>query len=73
MFNLLSLITGIAALCGAMLGFVPLLGWMNWAVIPLALLGAGFGILSRSDSGRRLNGLVLVVAIIRLIIGHGIF
>jgi hypothetical protein len=73
MFNLLSVIVGLVALAGAIVGFFPILGWLNWAVIPLALLGAGFGILSRSDTGRRLNVFVLVVAIIRLIIGHGIF
>jgi len=73
MFNLLSLIFGVIALLGAILGFLPLLGWVNWGVIPLALLGAGFGILSRSDTGRRLNYFVLVVGIIRLILGHGIF
>ena len=73
MFNLLSVIFGIVALLGAIIAFFPILGWLNWAVIPLAMMGAGFGILSRSDSGRRLNTFVLVVAIIRLIIGHGIF
>jgi len=73
MFNLLSVLIGLVALVGAIIGFFPILGWINWAVIPIALLGVGFGILSRSDTGRRLNGFVLVVAIIRLIIGHGIF
>lgn len=73
MFNLVSVIIGIVALLGAMLAFFPLLGWINWAVVPLALMGGGFGILSRSDTGRRLNGFVLLVAIVRLVIGHGIF
>ena len=73
MFNLVSLIIGFVALGGAMLGFIPFLGWMNWAVVPLALMGAGFGILSQRDSGRRLNSFVLIVGIARLIIGGGIF
>lgn len=46
---------------------------MNWAIVPLALMGAGFGILSKADSGRRLNTFVLVVGIVRLIIGGGLF
>jgi len=73
MFNLVSLIIGFIALGGAILGFFPFFGWMNWAVVPIALMGAAFGILSRADSGRRLNSFVLVVGIVRLIIGGGIF
>lgn len=73
MFNMVSIIIGIVALLGAILGFFPFLGWMNWAVVPLALMGAGFGILSRSDGGRRLNSFVLVVGIVRLIMGGGLF
>ncbi len=73
MFNLVSLIIGFIALGGAMLGFFPMLGWINWAVVPLALMGAAFGILSHRDSGRRLNSFVLVVGIVRLVIGGGLF
>lgn len=73
MFNLISLIIGFLALGGAILSFFPFLGWMNWAVVPLALMGAGFGILSKADSGRRLNSFVLIVGIVRLIMGGGIF
>ena len=73
MLNLFSLIIGVTALCGAILGFFPFLGWMNWAVVPLALLGAGLGIVSRGDSGRRLNLFVLIVGIVRLFIGGGLF
>lgn len=73
MFNMVSLIIGFVALFGAMLGFFPFLGWVNWAIVPLALMGAGFGILSQRDSGRRLNSFVLVVGIVRLIMGGGIF
>lgn len=73
MFNLVSVTIGIVALIGAMVGFFPLLGWMNWVIVPIALMGAAFGIMSRSDVGRRLNIFVLLVAIVRLVIGGGIF
>jgi len=72
MFNLLSIVIGFAALGGAVVGFFPLLGWLNWAVVPLALVGVAFGIVSRRDGGRRLNMFVLVVAVVRLIIGGGL-
>ena len=72
MFNLVSLIIGFVALSGAMLGFFPFLGWINWAVVPLALIGAGFGMASKHASGRRLNVFVIVVGIVRLVIGGGL-
>jgi len=73
MFNLLSLIFGIIALVGSMVGFFPLLGWMNWVVVPIALIGAGFGIISRSNNGMQLNFFVLLISIVRLVIGGGFF
>ena len=72
MLNLVSIVIGVVALLFAIPGFIPLLGWMNWFIVPLALVGAGIGALSRSNSGRNLNLIVLVVAIVRLSIGGGI-
>jgi hypothetical protein len=72
MFNVLSLIVGVVALLLAVVGFLPLLGWMNWFVIPLAIVGAGIGVVSKSDAGRNLNLFVIVVGVVRLIIGGGI-
>lgn len=73
MFNLVSLIIGAVALIAALVAFVPLLGWANWLIIPLAILGAVIGMISRSSAGRNLNLFVIVVAVLRLILGHGIF
>ena len=42
MFNLVSLVIGFIALGGAILGFFPFFGWLNWAVVPVALMGAAF-------------------------------
>jgi hypothetical protein len=72
MFNLVSIIIGIVALVCAAIAFLPLLGWANWLVIPLAAIGAGVGMLGTGKSGRNLNLFVIVVAIIRLSIGGGI-
>ena len=54
------------------IGLIPMLGMLNWVVIPLALLGVIFGIFSKNTGGLTLNGIVLIVAIIRLIAGGGI-
>ena len=72
MFNLVSLIIGVVALLFALIAFIPLLGWANWLIIPLAIIGAGIGMISRGSAGRNLNLFVIVIAVIRLILGHGI-
>ena len=71
MFNVVSLIIGAVALICAVVAFLPLLGWLNWLIIPLAVIGAGVGMLSRGKAGRNLNLFVIVVGVIRLIIGGG--
>lgn len=73
MLNIVSILIGLVALLFAIPGIIPLLGWINWLVLPVALLGAGIGALSRHDAGRNLNILVLIVGVIRLSLGGGIF
>ena len=72
MLNIASLIVGLVALVLAVIAFLPLLGWANWFIIPLALIGAALGMASRSTSGRNLNLFVVVVGIVRLMLGGGI-
>ena len=72
MLNLASLIIGIVALVLAVIAFLPLLGWANWLIIPLALIGAAVGMASKSNAGRNLNLFVIVVGVVRLIIGGGL-
>ena len=72
MFNIVSLIIGVLALVLAVIAFIPLLGWANWLIIPLAVIGAGVGLVSRSTAGRNLNLFVIVIGVIRLMIGGGI-
>ena len=71
--NTLSVIIGIIALIGALVGFIPLLGWFNWLVIPLAVVGLVIGFLSDGTSGRNINLVVVLLAAFRLTIGFGIF
>lgn len=72
MFNIASLIIGVVALVCALIAFLPLLGWLNWLIIPLAIVGAAVGVLSRSNGGRNLNLLVIVIGVVRLMLGGGI-
>jgi len=72
MFNLASLIIGFIALLCALVAFLPLLGWLNWLIIPLAIIGAVVGLLSRGTAGRNLNLLVILIGFFRLMLGGGI-
>lgn len=73
MFNLVSLLIGAVAFICALVAFLPLLGWVNWLIIPLAVLGAGVGMISGSTTGRNLNLFVIVIGVLRLMLGGGIF
>jgi hypothetical protein len=70
--NVMSVIIGLIALIIALVGFIPLLGWLNWFVIPGAVVGLVLGLMSKQTSGRNINLVVLTLAIIRLALGGGI-
>ena len=72
MFNLVSLIIGFVALVCAWIAFIPLLGWANWLIIPLAIIGAVIGMISRGTAGRNLNIFVIIIGVVRLMLGGGI-
>lgn len=73
MLNILSIVIGVVALVLAIPSAFPFLGWGNWIVLPIAMLGAGIGALSSSNGGRNFCLIVLVIAVIRLSLGGGIF
>ena len=70
--NVISVIIGLVALIIALVGFIPLLGWLNWFVIPGAVVGLVVGLMSNKTSGRNINIVVLALAIVRLALGGGI-
>ena len=72
MLNFVSLVIGVIALICAAVAFIPLLGWVNWFIIPLAIIGAGVGQASQGNAGRNLNLLVIVIGVVRLMLGGGL-
>ncbi|WP_309610827.1 hypothetical protein [Sphingomonas sp.] len=72
MLNIVSLIIGLVAFLFALVAFIPLLGWANWLIIPLAIVGAVIGSIGAAKSGRNLNLIVIVVGVLRLMLGGGI-
>ena len=73
MLNLVSIIIGVVAFLLAIVAFLPLLGWANWLIVPLAIIGAAVGMASKSTAGRNLNLLVILIGVLRLSLGGGIF
>ena len=80
--GMISVLWGIFAMLWMLLALVPLLGWGNWFLIPFAAVGAIIAALGmvfsasggngRAKAGLILNGLVIVVAVVRLHLGGGV-
>lgn len=72
MLNILSIIIGLGALLLLVPAFLPLLGWANWVIIPIAVIGLALGAMSSSNAGRNLNIVVVVIGALRLMLGGGL-
>ena len=72
MLNLVSILIGIVALLLAIPSTIPLLGWGNWFVLPIAIVGIGLGALSSKNTGRNFCLIVFAIAVVRLMLGGGI-
>lgn len=72
MRNLISIVLGLIALVLVVIAFIPLLGWANWFILPIAIIGLALGAMSDRTSGRNLNIVVIVAGVLRLMLGGGI-
>ena len=73
MLNAVSILIGIVALILAIPAFLPLRGWVNWLIIPMAVVGLALGAMSDKTSGRNLNIVVIGIGVLRLMLGGGLF
>ncbi|HKR18285.1 hypothetical protein [Rhizorhapis sp.] len=72
MLSVLASLIGIVALILMIPTVIPFLGWANWLIVPIALLGAAIGSFSDRNTGRNFCLIVAGIGIIRLFIGGGI-
>jgi hypothetical protein len=80
--GLISLLWGVVAMVWMVLALIPVIGITNWLLIPFAAIGAVIAALGialtrsekrgRAKAGLVLNGIVIVVAVVRLNLGGGI-
>ncbi|KAB1156322.1 hypothetical protein [Flavobacterium luteum] len=68
-----SLLLGIICLLAMLVAFIPLLGWLNWIVVPMAVVGLIISSVSNAESGKKICTIVVIVGVIRLAIGGGMF
>ena len=82
--QIVSLLWGILALMGMLVGFVPFYGPLNWLLIPFAGIGAivsaiAAGTVREGESrGKSVVGLICcgiatIFGLIRLVVGLGVF
>ena len=80
--GLISLLWGLVALLWMVIALLPIVGISNWLLIPFAAVGAAIAAIGialtrperrgRAKAGLALNGLVIVVAVVRLHLGGGL-
>ena len=78
--QIVSLVWGILAILGLGVAFIPCLGWLNWANIPFAVVGLIISIMAKTRrhsgaamAGIALNAIAIMLGLIRLKLGLGIF
>ena len=80
--GLISLLWGIVAMIWMVVALIPFLGWGNWFLIPFAAIGAVIAAIGialtraenrgRAKTGLVLNGIVIIVGVVRLMLGGGV-
>ena len=73
MFQFLSVLIGLACAAIMAFGLLPLLGWIQWAVLLGCVLGVIFGAFCDKKIGLTINLVVGAVAVLRLFLGGGLF
>ena len=72
MLNILAALTGLFTLILMIPAVFPLLGALNWLLVPMALFGAFIGMFSTKKGGRNFCLMVAAFGALRLFMGGGI-
>lgn len=72
MLNILSFLIGLATLILMIPAVLPIVGILNWLLVPIALAGAFIGMLSSRNGGRNFCLIVAAFGALRLFAGGGL-
>ena len=72
MLNILSGFIGLVTLVLMIPAFIPLLGALNWLLVPMALFGAVIGAISSRNGGRNFCLIVAAFGALRLFLVGGV-
>ncbi|MCX6645288.1 MAG: hypothetical protein NTY09_02865 [bacterium] len=80
MLGIIGLVWGIVSLVLAIVLLIPLLGWINWIILPIITLGVVVSILAAANPDTKtlgtvaivLNSSAFVICVLRLVLGGGI-
>lgn len=72
MLNILSALIGLVTLLMMIPAVLPLLGALNWLLVPIALVGALVGMMSSKNGGRNFCLIVAAFGALRLFLGGGL-
>ncbi len=68
--NVVSIVLGVLGIIFLIVMIIPIIGAVgSWIALILGFLGLIFGAISRKTSGRTLNIVVIIVAVLRLVFG----
>lgn len=70
--GLIGAIVGMVSMILMMVAFLPLLGWLNWIVIPVSGVGLIISSVVGSGAGKTMCGIATAVGVARLVWGGGI-
>jgi hypothetical protein len=71
--QILSVLIGLVCAVLLVPGLIPLLGWLQWAVLAGCVLGIIVGSFCQRKIGLTINVAVALVAALRLFLGGGLF
>jgi hypothetical protein len=71
--QILSVLIGLVCAVLLVPGLIPLLGWLQWAVLAGCVVGIIFGAFCQRKIGLTINIAVALVAALRLFLGGGVF
>jgi hypothetical protein len=73
MLNIVSILIGLLSLIIVIPSQIPFLGIGNWFALPVIVTGIVVGQLSSSNGGRNFCLVIFAIAVVRLMLGGGIF